>query len=172
MEGLPGITLQTLVYLRRIVAIVGTCVLISCSPSDQRAGQWNPDTRLLTELAQTNPELAGFVRDVKMFYQDLHDKRWAATYKQRNEAFRSDFPEQLYLRIADSDGKSWSLMDYGVLSIQTHDSNRVVLVCRFVEGLRPHTTYNSVTWKNDGGHWYCDCAGPVRLSIFFSSRGQ
>jgi hypothetical protein len=76
-------------------------------------GDWNPKTEVLDELAKDDPKLSGFVHDVKAFYENLHNKRWAETYKQRSKPFRDDFPEQLYIETAQR--KSWELIDYEVL---------------------------------------------------------
>jgi hypothetical protein len=157
--------------IRTVYILVYLNVIIFTGCSHYTSSEWQPDTQLLDKLVRTDPKMDSFIHDVKMFYENLHNKNWAETYDQRSETFRSDVPKQLYLKLAQSDDATWELANYKVLSIETSDNHLVILVCKFVEGPIEHESYKAVTWRLEkDGKWHCDDAGPVRLSIFHSSR--
>jgi len=149
-----------------VIAIIGAC---GCSQSSSnRVVVWSPKTQLLDDYAEQNPQKAAFVHDVKEFYEHLHNKNWPETYNQRIKEFRDDCPEQVYMNIASN--SPWELKDYEVLSVTSYDTNRVELICKFIEEPFDHVSYSNVTWTFEDGMWRCDCAGPIRLSIFLRIR--
>jgi hypothetical protein len=139
--------------------------LTSCSRVDS-SRNWNPKTDRLDKLVASDPSLVDFARDVKDFYVGLRKKDWALTYARRWKTFRQDCPEGVYLKTARAEGQDWGLLDYEILSVDRHDSDEVVLICKFIELPDSAVSYGTVRWHNEDGIWRCDCAGPERLSIF------
>ena len=159
---------KTLSLLFAFVVLVGSGCTRQSSPEKS---DWEPKTALLDEIPRTDPKMIGFVHDVKAFYENLHNKRWAETYKQRVLDFRRTVPEDVYVK--EVTAHLWQLDDYEVLPpIQSYPPNRVVTICRFVEGPIEHISYNNVTWTLEDGVWRCDCAGPTRISLFTWTRSQ
>jgi hypothetical protein len=149
-----------------VLAIIGVC---GCSQSSSnRVVAWSPKTQLLDDYAEQSPQKAAFVHDVKGFYEHLHNKDWSETYNQRIKEFHIDCSEQAYINFANK--SIWELKDYEVLSVTSYDTNRVELICRFIEGPVDHTSYSNVVWIFEDGMWRCDCAGPTRLAIFLRIR--
>jgi hypothetical protein len=137
----------------------------------ERQNEWQPQTQILDAITKTDSRMSNFVHEVKLFYQNLHEKRWPETYEQRNQEFRKDFPMSLYLEVAQREGARWTLIHYEVLSVETHGNREVRLICKFVEGPGEYVTYRTITWRQEeDGKWRCDAAGPTKLSIFYSSR--
>jgi hypothetical protein len=145
--------------------------LTGCSQTNV-VNNWKPQTQLLNKLSETDPKMVGFVSDVEAFYENLHNKKWAETYEQRNKLFRGDVTEGVYIKLAQDTGKTWSLLNYSVLSIDVQGANKVVLICKFVEGPSRQDTYNSVTWEREDGKWRCDAAGPIELAVFHKLQGN
>jgi len=162
-------TFISLIFVIVIFASFCGCSRVGGTSGTTASGKsWNPKTQALDNCANV-PQMAGFIHDMKAFYENLHNKQWAETYKQRNQKFRSLVSKQVYLKeVKDS---AWELVDYEVLPPiqQTHDSdgsNKIVTICKFIEGPIEHTAYNTITWTLEDGVWRPDCAGPMRLAIF------
>jgi hypothetical protein len=120
-------------------------------------------------LASYDTNFIGLDSDVKQFYASLHNKDWRATYNQRWDEFREDFPMRLYLQIADADGAKWELLDYDILSVEANGDNEVNLICKYTETF-DNITYAMVRWRKEDGVWRCDAAGPKELKIFRYTR--
>jgi hypothetical protein len=135
-----------------------------CRRVSEPSYAWNPKVDLLDKAEQNNPQIVGFSDDVKTFYEDLHDKRWEETYKYRNKSFRELVPLETYLNNVHS--QPWNLLNYEVLNVQTENTNKITLVCKFIEDPLKIESYNTVIWKKEDGKWRCDPAGPIGLPVF------
>ena len=156
--------LKALIQCCAVLAVMSVC---GCSRSAGNQG-WSPKTQLLDDYAENSHQMTSFVHDVKGFYEHLHNRDWPETYNQRIKEFRGDCSEQVYIKTAN--GSPWELKDYEVLAVTSYNTNKVELICKFIEGPLDHTSYSNVTWIYEDGIWRCDCAGPERLSVFLRIR--
>lgn len=146
--------------------------------AESHTNGWHFDIRLLDLAAQDHANDAGstLARDVKRFYQLLHDKQWKKTYELRAKAFREDVSESAYLAEAIKDEGIWGLVDYDVLSIKFQNSpgatnlDTAVLICKFTELPDYAVSYSAVYWHYEEGIWKCLSAGPSKLGIFRGTR--
>jgi hypothetical protein len=168
-----------IISLALLVATVGCVQEIKVvhfqdGSSGAQTNGWHPNTRLLDLAAQEDPKGVGstLARDVKRFYQLLHDKQWQETYELRSKTFREIVPESYYLAEAKKSEGIWGLVSYDVLSIETQNSpgttnlDTAVLICKFTELPDYAVSYSTVYWHNEGGTWKCLSAGPIKLDIF------
>jgi hypothetical protein len=151
------------------VSVLGV-VATSCSHQSNATDTWNPKTERLDQLSLDDTNFASFANDVKKFYELLRKKDWKATYERRWKTFRQDLPEELYLNLAKKEGSNWGLQDFEILSIETHDSNKATLICKFVELPGSTVVYSTVRWHKEDDIWKCDIAGPSDLTIFRYTR--
>jgi hypothetical protein len=130
---------------------------------------WHPDTKDLDLTAREEPEFLSLDRDVKNFYELLHNKDWKATYALRWQAFRRVVSEQIYISGCEQELPKWELTDYDILSVHMYNSDDAIVVCRFIEMPGPTTTYSVVDWRKEkDGVWRCDAAGPGLMRMFQS----
>jgi hypothetical protein len=132
----------------------------------------HPNMALLDSAAEGNPSYSEFETEVKKFYAALQAKDWPTTYEMRTAPFKQDVTQQFYFDSMNKEGKAWSLDTYEVLNIVEFTTpsgeTKIRLIMKFVEN--GSTSYNVVWWKKEGQAWYCEEAGPTRLSLFTATR--
>lgn len=130
------------------------------------------DTSILDATVQNDPRAVEFVARVKLFYQALERKDWAATYDFRTADFKQDVGRDFYLKNMVEDGKGWSLDTYKVLNINSYsDANGAYatqLIMEFQEG--GIQSYGCAVWKKEGGAWLCDEPGLSGPALLRSTR--
>ena len=153
-----------------VILIILLSVIFGCSRHEHVGNIWNPKTKYLDQLSLDNTNFVNLARDVKDFYNYLEKKDWESAYERRWKTYRQDFPKNIYIKTANSEGRYWGLINYEILSVETHNSDEAVLICKFVELPDSATAYATVRWRNEDGTWKCDAAGPEKLSIFRYTR--